>query len=126
MVLGLMESEGVSNHPPFLRLLGSVGPVPAVLTLSVAVLGTAGVLAGPPVGAVGAAGDHPGAGAGLGRVAFAVQLHRHPGAQGRVVLGPARIRSASCPSVRARVGSSPWLRATNTGSRLGVAGWPLR
>jgi hypothetical protein len=38
------------------------------------------------VGALGAAGDRPGAGGGLGGVAFAVQLH-HPRPQHRVVLG---------------------------------------
>jgi hypothetical protein len=41
------------------------------------------------VGAVGAAGDRPGAGAGLVRVAFGVQLHHHPGAESRVILGAA-------------------------------------
>jgi hypothetical protein len=33
------------------------------------------------VGTLGAAGDHPRAGAGLGGVAFAVQLHHYPRAR---------------------------------------------
>jgi hypothetical protein len=40
------------------------------------------------VGAIGAAGDRPGAGAGFGGMAFAVQLDHDLGAEGRVVLGP--------------------------------------
>jgi hypothetical protein len=39
---GGVGSVGISNHPPLLRLMGSVGAVPAVLTLNVAVLGAAG------------------------------------------------------------------------------------
>jgi hypothetical protein len=69
--------------------MGSVGAIPAVLALSVAVLGAAGALADQPVGAVGAAGDRPDAGTGPGGVAFGVQLHHHPGAEGCVVLGAA-------------------------------------
>jgi hypothetical protein len=64
--------------------VGSVGAIGAAGT--VAALLAVGVAA---VGALGAAGDRPGTGAGLGGVAFGVQLHHHPGAQGRVVLGAA-------------------------------------
>jgi hypothetical protein len=67
--------------------MGLVGAVPAVPALTVAVLGAAGALAVQPVAAVGAAGDRPGAGAGLGRMALAVQLDHDLGAEGRIVLG---------------------------------------
>jgi hypothetical protein len=56
-----MGSAGIGNHAPF---LGLVGPVDKV---GVAALGAAGALAGQPAGAVGAAGDRPRTGAGLGR-----------------------------------------------------------
>jgi hypothetical protein len=67
-----------------LLLVGSVGalsPAATVATL-LAVLVAA-------VGALRAASDRPRAGAGLGGVAFAVQLHHHPRAEHRVVLGAA-------------------------------------
>jgi hypothetical protein len=78
------------------------------------------------MGAVGAAGDRPGAGAGLSGVALGVQLHHHPGAQGRVVLGPphplGQLPTGPGPDGKlAAVG-----RPTSTGSRLGVAGRPVR
>jgi hypothetical protein len=77
------------------------------------------------VGALGAAGDRPRQHARLGGVAFAVQLHHHPRPQHRVVLGPAH-PLGQLPTDRPRIESWPWLSATNTGSRLGVAGRPLR
>jgi hypothetical protein len=67
-------------------LVGSVGAVGAARTVAVAALLAVGLAA---VAALGAAGDRPGAGAGLGGVAFGVQLHHHPRTQGRVVLGAA-------------------------------------
>jgi hypothetical protein len=65
--------------------VGSVGAVGAACTVTVAALLAVGLAA---VAALGVAGDRPGAGAGLGGVAFAVQLHHHPRTEGRVVLGP--------------------------------------
>ena len=60
-------------------------------------------------------------GAGLGGVAFGVQLH-HTGVEDRVVLSALHpLGPAPHPT-----GSSPWLSATNTGSRLGMAGRPVR
>jgi hypothetical protein len=77
-----LVAAGIGNHPPLLGLAGSTvaGGVAGTVTALLAV----GLAA---VSALGAAGDRPGAGAGLGGVAFAVQLHHHPGAQHRVVLG---------------------------------------
>ena len=84
-----VKSAGVGRHRPLLELVGSAGavdPVAAVGMAAVAALVAVDVAA---VGALGAAGDRPGAGAGLGGVAFGVQLHHHPGAEHRVVLGAA-------------------------------------
>jgi len=78
-----MGSAGIGNHAPFLGLVGSVDEV------GVAAVGALLAVEVAAVGAVGAAGDRPGAGAGLGRVAFAVQHHHHPGTEGRVILGAA-------------------------------------
>jgi hypothetical protein len=112
---GWVGSAGIGNQLP-LRLVGSRGAVAAMFSVGLAA-----------VSALGTAGDRPRPGAGLGGVAFAVQLHHHhhPRAQGRVVLGPAD-PLGQLPPDRARTGSSPWLSATYTGSRLGVAGRPLR
>jgi hypothetical protein len=70
----------------------TIGAVPVTALLAVEVAA---------VGAVGATGDRPRAGAGLGRVAFAVQLYHHPRAQHRVVLGPAhplgQLPTRPCP-----------------------------
>ena len=84
-----MGSAGIGHHPPFLRSVGSAGPFVTDGAVGLAALGPAGALAGQPVAAVGAASDRPRPRGGLGRVAFGVQLHHHPRAQGRVVLGPA-------------------------------------
>jgi hypothetical protein len=77
-----MESAGISNRLPLgpgsTGALASAGTVAALLAVGLAA-----------VGALGAAGDRPGARARLDRVAFAVQLHHHPGTEGRVVLGAA-------------------------------------
>jgi hypothetical protein len=136
-VRGGVRSAGIGNHPPRLGLVGSAGAVaaggtvgpPALATAlpvaGVAAVGTAGALVGQPVAAVGPADDRPGPGGGLAGPAFAVQLDDDLGAQGGVLL------VAADPLVQ--LGRRPrprreclGLRATNTGSKLGVAGWPLR
>jgi hypothetical protein len=75
-------SAGIGNHLSF--GLGSAGALDLAGPVTLAALLAIGLAA---VGALGAAGDRPGPRAGLGGVAFAVQLHHHPSAQGRVVLG---------------------------------------
>jgi hypothetical protein len=77
-------SAGIGNHLPPLGLVGTAGAGGAVGLVALAALLAVGVAA---VRAVSAAGDRPGTGAGLGCVAFAVQLHHDLGAQGRVALG---------------------------------------
>jgi hypothetical protein len=62
---------------------GAVGPTGAV---GVAAVAAAGALAGQPVSAVGPSDDCPGPGDRLPRVALAVQLDHHVGAQGGVLL----------------------------------------
>jgi hypothetical protein len=99
-----------------------LGPARAV---GVAALGTAGALAGQTVAALGPADDHPRAGGGLTRVAFAVQLDDHVGAQGGVFLVAAdplvKLRRRPRPR-RERIG----VEGDNTGSSGGVAGRPVR
>jgi hypothetical protein len=103
----------------------SAGPVGAGGAFGLTASATVGALIGDAMAAVGAAGDRPYSSAGLAGVAFGVQLHHHLGAEGGVVLGVADPLGQSPPD-RARTGISLWLRATNTGSRLGVAGRPVR
>ena len=117
-----MGSAGIGNHPPLVVLVGSVvAPGAAALVALAALL----VVLMAVVSALGAASDRPGAGAGLGCVAFGVQLHHHPGAEGGVVLGPAhplgQLPTGSCPG-----GDGAAVSVTKTGSRLGVAGRLLR
>ena len=88
-------------------------------------LATALTVADMAVGAVGAADDRPGAGGGLAGAAFAVQLDDHVGTQGGVLL------LAADPPVQ--LGLRSWagregarVEGRNTGSKLGVAGWPVR
>jgi hypothetical protein len=122
---GTVGSAGIGYHLPLLGLVrsaGSVGPTGAVGVAALIGLLAVGVAA---VGALGAAGDRPGAGAGLGGVAFAVQLHHHPGAEYRVVLG------APYPLGQLLTRPRPNRELTmverhNPGSRLGVADRPVR
>src|SRR5829696_3896398 len=79
---GWMGSAGIGNHPRSSSCwLGRWGAVGAVGLAALTTLLAVGLAA---VAAVGAASNRPGAGAGLGGVAFAVQLHHHPGAEHRV------------------------------------------
>jgi hypothetical protein len=88
-LVGWIGSAGIGNHLPRLGpLVGAAGPVTAAGVVGLVALAALLAVLVAGVGALGAAGDRPGADAGLGRVAFCVQLHHHPGTQYRVVLGP--------------------------------------
>jgi hypothetical protein len=76
----------IGRRQPSPARAGSAGAFDPVGLVTLATLLAVEV---PAVGAVGAASDRPGAGGGLGGVAFAVQRYHHPGTQGRVVLGAA-------------------------------------
>jgi hypothetical protein len=120
-------SAGVGGHLPLLDLaLHSAGPVGAAGAVGLSALAALLAVDVAAVAAVGAAGDRPGAGGGLGGVAFCLcAVHHHPGAEDRVVLGAAD-PLGQLPTRPRPDRSSPWLSATNTGSRSGVTGRPLR
>jgi hypothetical protein len=83
-LVGSVGSAGIGNHRPLgLRSAGWLDPAGTVTLAALLAVEVAAV------GAVGPAGDRPGAGGGLGGVAFGVQLHHHPGTEHRVVLGTA-------------------------------------
>src|SRR6266508_1164411 len=78
---GWVSSSGIGNHLPLgLGAANALGPAGLVMLAA---------LLAVEVATVGAAGDRPSASAGLGGVAFAMQLHHYPRAKHRVVLGAA-------------------------------------
>jgi len=85
-LVGRVRSAGIGYHPPLHELLRSAGAIDPTGAIDMAAVGATLALAGRPVAAVGPADDRPSAGGWPTRVAFAVQLDDHVGAQGRVLL----------------------------------------
>jgi hypothetical protein len=88
-------------------------------------LKAAGALAGQPVAAVGPADDRPGPGVGL-RAWLSLSSSTTTLAPKVAYCSSRRTHWYSSTGDRSRAGSAPGLSAINTGSRLGMAGWPPR
>jgi hypothetical protein len=124
-VAGSRGSASIGHPLPLLGLMKSAGAVGSAAAIGVATGGPAGALAGQPMAPIGSPDGRPGPGGWVAGAAFAVQLDHHVGAQDGVLLVAADPRM-QLGAGRSRAGRAPGLRATNTGSRLGVAGRPLR
>jgi hypothetical protein len=115
-LVGPVGSASVGRHPAV--LMASAGPVDSV---GLAALEAAGALVSQRPVAVGAADDRPGSGGGMaGRLSLlnSTTTLAPKVAAYSVATGP-RIQFGRQP------GRAPGLRAANTGSRLGAAGWPV-
>ena len=116
---------GVSGYRPPSVAPGVDGVGGAVSSVGLATFEAADALAGQPVGAVGPSDDRPGPGGGLTSPALAIEFDHDVGAQDGVLLLAAdpvmQLGRRPLPG-----GKAPELRATNTGSRAGLAGCPLR
>ena len=92
--------------------------------LGQAAVAAAGPVTGQPLGAFGAVGDggHPPL---RGEPAFGVELHHGAVAESLDLLGTTKAHPLlAMGATRSR--ERPGLKATNTGSRVGAAGWPAR
>jgi hypothetical protein len=114
---------GIGHHLP---LRGLVGPACAVGSVGVAAVGAVDALVGQSVAVVDPSDNDPGAGGWLAGVAFAVQLDPTTLAPTVAYSSSRRIHWYSSAGDRGRAGRAPGLRAANTGSSVGVAGWPAR
>src|SRR5829696_1335088 len=121
-LVGPVGSAGIGRHH---SLYGLLGPAWAVGSVGLVALRAAGALAGHPAAAVGPSDDRPSPGGGLAaRLSlFSSTTTVAP----RVAYSSSRrTHWYSSASGLARAGRAPGLSAANTGSRVGVAGWPLR
>jgi hypothetical protein len=118
-------SVDIGRHPPLLRLLGSAGAVGPTGAVAVAAVGPTGALASQPVATLGPADD--GQARVVGRRAWLSLFSSTTTLAAKVAYcSSRRTHSYSCAGDRSRAGRAPGLRATNTGSRVQVAGRPMR
>jgi hypothetical protein len=124
-LFGQVGQRASATFSPLLGLVGVIGPTRAV---DVAAVAAAGALAGQPLVAFGPPDDRPGAGGWLAGFRCTVRrLRWRPRWRTPRRGGPTCRRSSKITgTARPLTALGPGLRAINTGSRLGMAVWPLR